>query len=76
MLRINWLRVGVVGATFAAAFAQSAGAQVVCTVTVTGQNDPVQLVSPTPVPFDAIDGEIPETKRVFHGCRRDDAQKE
>jgi hypothetical protein len=40
MLRINWLRVGVVGATFAAAFAQSAGAQVVCTVTVTGQNDP------------------------------------
>ena len=40
MIRIDWLRVGVVGAVFAAAFAQGAGAQVVCTVTVTGLNDP------------------------------------
>jgi hypothetical protein len=37
---INWLRAGAMSAVFAAAFAQSAGAQVVCTVTLTGQNDP------------------------------------
>ena len=40
MLKMDWLRVGVVGAVFAAVFAQSAGAQVACTVTVTGLNDP------------------------------------
>ena len=40
MSRIHWLSAGVVSAVFAAAFAQDAGAQVTCTVTVTGQNNP------------------------------------
>ncbi len=40
MSRIDWLKAGAVSAVFAAAFAQSAGAQVTCTVTVTGQDDP------------------------------------
>jgi hypothetical protein len=40
MTRIHWLRTGVASAVLAAAFAQGAGAQVICTVTVTGQNDP------------------------------------
>jgi hypothetical protein len=37
---IDWLKKGAVGAVFATAFAHSAGAQVTCTMTVTGQNDP------------------------------------
>ena len=40
MIKIDWLKVGAASAVLAAAFAQSAGAQVTCTVTVTGQNDP------------------------------------
>ena len=39
MNRVRWLRVGA-SAVFAAASAYGAGAQVACTVTVTGQNDP------------------------------------
>lgn len=35
-----WVRAGVVGAVFAGGLVQSAGAQVTCTVTVAGQNDP------------------------------------
>jgi hypothetical protein len=37
---IDWLKKGAVGAVLAAAFAHSAGAQVICTTTVTGLNDP------------------------------------
>jgi hypothetical protein len=37
--RIHWLSAGVVNAALAAAFAHNAGAQVTCTVTVTGQNN-------------------------------------
>jgi hypothetical protein len=40
MIGIQWLKVGAAGAVLAAAFTHSAGAQVTCTVTVTGQNDP------------------------------------
>ncbi len=40
MSSIDWLRAGAVSAVFAAGLAQSAGAQVTCTVTVAGQNDP------------------------------------
>ena len=40
MSRVHWLSAGVVSAVFAAAFAQGAAAQVTCTVTVTGQNNP------------------------------------
>lgn len=40
MNRIHWLRVGAASAVFVAAFAHCAGAQVACTVTLTGQNDP------------------------------------
>jgi hypothetical protein len=36
--KIDWLKAGALSAVFA--FAQSAGAQVACTVTVTGLNDP------------------------------------
>lgn len=40
MSRIDWLKAGAAGAVLAAAFVHSAAAQVACTVTVTGQNDP------------------------------------
>jgi hypothetical protein len=40
MTRINWLRAGAVSAMLVSAFAQNAGAQVICSVTVTGLNDP------------------------------------
>jgi len=40
VIRIDWLKTGAVGAVLATAFAQGAGAQVSCTTTVVGQNDP------------------------------------